>query len=496
MNNYKSQSKTPGLFLSCIPILFLLTFIITVICIDGAASVQNYSPLILLCSAGVATALSMTFTKSSVRDLIDGIKKSSSQILSAIPILIFIGTLAATWMLSGIVPTLIVYGLEVLNPTFFLLITCSVCALVSVMTGSSWTTVATIGLAFMSIGTVMGFSEAWVAGAIISGAYFGDKISPLSDTTVLASSSSGVKLFTHIRYLAFTTVPAMTISLIVYLCVGFTTETLSVSHSLSIDSGLREIFHITPYLLLIPAITAIMICYRINTTVTLAVSSLLGLAGIFIFQPQIVASLGGDGGVLNMIGMSAKVLFTSTSISTGNPEIDSLIATGGVEGMLPTIYLVVSAMFLGGVLIGSGMLASLTSAITSRLRSSRNMVTATVGTGLVLNSCTGDQYLSIIIGGNIYKDAYTRAGLEPRLLSRSLEDSISVTSPLIPWNSCGITQSTVLGVATLVYLPCCIFNLLSPLMSVLVAWTGWRIRKPALVGAASTSPDKGQLYVG
>lgn len=475
MKNNHNQSTAPGPVLSSLPVLFLLTLLSVIICTAGASSVQDYSALILLSSSLLCVVLARTVSKCSWSELYSGVCRSASQILSAIPILLFIGTLSATWMLSGVVPTMIVYGLEILNPTLFLLITCAVCAAVSVMTGSSWTTIATIGVAFMSIGTVMGYSQAWVAGAIISGAYFGDKISPLSDTTVLASSSTGVPLFTHIRYLTYTTVPALIIAMVVYVVVGLLTDTVSGAQSLSIDIALRQHFNISLWLLVIPAITAVMIAMRLKTWLTLAISSLLGLAGLFIAQPQVVTALGGDGNILGGFRMSMNVLLTSTSLPTGIPELDALVSTGGVMGMMPTVCLVVSAMVFGGVMIGSGMLGSLTSVITSRLSSSRNIVAATVGTGLFLNSCTGDQYLSIIIGGNIYGDAYRRVGLEPRLLSRSLEDSISVTSPLIPWNSCGVTQSTVLGVSTLAYFPCCIFNILSPVMSIAMAWIGWRI---------------------
>lgn len=469
--NFINKSDKPSLMLSLAPIILLLASLVTLIAVVGASSVQDYSYIILLAASAVAIILSLCFTRKTTGDIVAGIKRSSSQILSTVPILVFIGTLSATWMLSGVVPTFISYGLHFLNPTLFLVTCCVTCAVISVVTGSSWTTVATIGVAFMGIGEVMGYSQAWIAGAIISGAYFGDKVSPLSDTTVLASSSGGVELFTHIRFLMLTTIPALVVALIVYLLVGFSTDVISAGGAEAMSADLESTFNITPWLMLIPAVTVVMIGLRMSTWLTLVVGSLAGLLGVYVFQPQIVSQIADNG-----FAAAMNILLTETSLVTGNELLDSLVSTGGVAGMLPTVWLVLSAMVFGGVLIGTGMLRSIGDAFTHRLHSSRNVVGATVGSGLFLNACTGDQYLSIIICGNIYRDVYSRCSLKPQVLTRALEDSVSVTSVLIPWNSCGITQSTVLGVATLAYLPCCIFNLMSPLMSLMMAWVGWRVR--------------------
>ncbi len=394
--------------------------------------------------------------------------------MPAIPVLLSIATVSASWMMSGVVPTLIVYGLEILNPMLFLFLTCSICAIVSVLSGTSWTTIATIGVAFIGIGSVMGYEPGWIAGAIISGAYFGDKVSPLSDSTVLASTSCGVEMFTHIKYMMITTVPSMTISLLVFLAYGLFSSPQPMIEQHDIIVHLQSTFNISPWPLLIPLITCTLIIFRVKPLMTLIISTSLGIIGMFIFQPQIVASIDNNG-FLAVI----KVLFTSTSIDTGDEMLNSLVATGGMEGMMPTIYLVLCAMTFGGMLLGSGMIAAITKAFTRRLHSIRSIVTATVGSGLFFNACTGDQYLSIILGGNVYKKLYRDNGLETRLLSRTLEDSVSVTSVLIPWNSCGVTQATVLGVATLTYLPYCIFNYLSPIMSIIVAYIGYKIvRQP------------------
>ena len=461
----------------------LLGSLLGIMIYAGSGAISDYSHLMLLLASAVALGLSVMTRSCEKMRMREGMRRSASQILPAVPLLLLIAMIAATWMWSGVVPTLIEYGIRVLNPTFFLVITCGVCAFVSVLTGSSWTTIATIGVAFIGIGRILGFSEGWIAGAIISGAYFGDKVSPLSDTTVVASSSCGVDLFEHIRYLMITAMPAMSIALVVYFCVGLFTDTSVVTASSGeILEALHTTFNITPWTLVIPGVVLLMIVLRVKTLYTLAAGSVLGIAGIFMFQPEILSRLEGatHGSVWEHVMAMLHVLGTETSLSSGVPALDDLAATGGITGMLPTIMLILCAMIFGGVMIGSGMLATIAMAITSRLSHRRSLVGTTVGSGLFLNACTADQYLSIIIGANMYRDVYTRYSLEPRLLSRTLEDSVSVTSVLTPWNSCGVTQATVLGVATVVYMPFCIFNLLSPVMSVIMAWTGYKIPRPAL----------------
>lgn len=328
----------------------------------------------------------------------------------------------------------------------------------------------------------------WIAGAIISGAYFGDKVSPLSDTTVIASSSCGVDLFDHIRYLMLTSIPAMVIALIVFMSVGLISEPAVIDASSSeIVAALRDTFNISLWTLIIPLIVGILIACRVKTLYTLAVGSVLGVIGIFVFQPGILSAIEGVGlhSVGDHIMSTLRILWSETAVSTGNEALDSFVSTGGITGMLPTIFLVLCAMLFGAAMIGTGMLAVIAGAFTRRLKRRHSIVGATVAGGLFLNSCTADQYLSIIIGSNMYRDVYKRYSFQPRLLSRTLEDSVSVTSVLIPWNSCGVTQSTVLGVATLTYLPFCIFNILSPMMTLLMAAIGFRIptRKPQTLNA-------------
>lgn len=463
------------LAVALLPVILLLASLITLIIVEGAGAVQDWSAPVLLGAAAFSCLVSVVFYRRPLKAIMIGMNKSFRQILPSFPVLLLIGAVSATWMLSGTVPLLIDYGLKVLNPTLFLFITCATCSVISVLTGSSWTTIATIGVAFMGIGTVMGYSDGWVAGAIISGAYFGDKVSPLSDTTVLASSSTGVRLFTHIRYLMITSVPAMTLALAVFALAGVFSLTDSEINAIEIEHALETTFSLTPWLLLVPAITVTAILMRFNTNIVLVVSALAGLAATFICQPGIIGIFTDAGH--SLAGTASTIIFTSTSITTGNDLLDQLAATGGMAGMLPTVSLVAAAMVFGGALMGSGMLSAITEAFTRRLDGPRSIVSATVASGLFLNSCTADQYLSIIIGGNLYRKIYNRNRLESKLLSRSLEDSVSVTSVLIPWNSCGVTHSAVLGVSTLVYLPYCLFNILSPLMSLAMAWTGYRIRR-------------------
>lgn len=464
---------TPSPLVSVIPVVYLLTVLTVVICLKGASAVQDHSPAILLSAALVAFIVCRLSTPGRRSRLLwDGIRESASQILPTLPILLCIGTLSATWMLSGVIPAMIDAGVAVMNPRWFLPIACAVCSVVSILTGSSWTTIATIGVGFLGIGSVMGYDPGWIAGAVISGAYFGDKVSPLSDTTVLASASCNVPLTTHIRNLMWTSLPALILAVIVFSCAGFMTETHLSARSLAMADALRSMFNLSPWLFAIPALTAVLILLRCQTVVTLAVGSIAGLVAIFLFQPHILPLI--DDSLPKAVW---ETLVTGTNLHTSNPLLDPLVSTGGMMGMMPTIMLVLSAMIFGGIMIGSGMLDSITGHVTRSIRSSRGLVAVTCGSGLFLNSCTGDQYLSIIVGGNLFRDAYTRRRLRPQTLSRTLEDSVSVTSVLIPWNSCGVTQSAVLGVATLTYLPYCIFNILSPVMTLLLALAGWKIRQ-------------------
>lgn len=465
----EKRSHIPPFIVSLIPVLFLLLVLTLVVITQGALSVGDYSPFVLLLSALLAFLLARRYTKRKLRVYLIGLLKSIRQTAPTIPVLIFIGMIGATWMFGGIVPTCIYYGVKFINPDYFLVCICLICSVMSVLTGSSWTTCATIGVASMSVGQILGFHPGWIAGAVISGAYFGDKISPLSDTTVLASNTNGVPLFKHVQFLMTTTVPTMTITLIVFAIAGFTTDiTTSDEHS-QIIGKLQEIFYISPWLMLAPVITCIMIAMRVNVSLTLTVSTVMGFVSFWAFQDGIIGTLlGANPHIMDYIKLSLQMLFYITTIDTGNDFLNGLVDTSGVYGMLPTVYLVVSASIFGGMMLGSGMITSIVQHGLSHIKGTTRIVAAAAGSGLFLNSCTGDQYLSVVLDSNLFRALFRRNNIPPKVLSRTVEDSVSVTSVLIPWNSCGLTQSTVLGVPTLTYLPFCIFNYLSPIMTVTV----------------------------
>ena len=403
-----------------------------------------------------------------------GIVDTVASSVVSLCILLIIGMMSSSWMVSGVVPTLIYYGVQVLSPTYYLACTCFICAVVSVMTGSSWTTVATIGVALIGIGNALGIPSYWSAGAIISGAYFGDKVSPLSDTTVLASSVAEVNLFTHIRYMLRTTVPSMCVTLIIFGVAGFFFMSDGDVHVKEYTDHLSSTFNISLWTLLVPVVTGIMIARRVPSLITLFASSLLAGICALVFQPDILAQISGEDTLgLSLFGKCIKgvllTFFTSTNVETGSSVVNDLVATNGMAGMLNTIWLILCAMCFGGAMVAGGMLQSITQVIIRAVRGTTSLVGSTALSGLISNILTCDQYISIILTISMFKKAYTDKGYETRLLSRTTEDSTTVTSVLIPWNTCGMTQSTVLGVPTLAYLPFCFFNYLSPFMSVLIS---------------------------
>ena len=478
-----SRGEKPSWIVSLIPFIFLIAILVVVIKIFGADALSGGSQVALLMASGVVVAISMIFYKIPWKEFEEGITDNIKAVGSAILILLLIGAVAGSWMVSGVVPTMIYYGMKVIFPSIFLFASCAICALISIMTGSSWTTIATVGVALVGIGTAQGYEPGWIAGAIISGAYFGDKVSPLSDTTVLASSSAGTPLFTHIKFMMISTVPSFAIAMIVFLVVSLMHQTPSAVHTADFTNDLTSTYNISPWLLLVPVITGVLIARKVPAILTLFVASVVaGLFALF-FQPHILGAIANDLVPDRAMQLSFldgfKGLFISyygsTAIETGNAALNDLVATRGMTGMMNTIFLIISAVTFGGTLVGSGMLQSLTEMLTRYIRRRVTMVAATVGTGIFSNMITGDQYLSIILTSSLYQKLYKERGYEPQLLSRSVEDSATVVSVLIPWNSCGMTQATVLKVATLEYLPYCLFNLISPLMSIFIAAIGYKI---------------------
>ena len=473
------KGTNPSTLVSLLPFVFLVAALSVVIYVFGTSALDGASQVALLFAAGFTVVLSMVLYRVSWKVFEDAILDNITSVGTSIVILLLIGAVSGSWMISGVVPTMIYYGMKVIFPEIFLFASCIISALIAVMTGSSWTTIATIGVALVGIGTAQGYEPGWIAGAIISGAYFGDKISPLSDTTVLASSSAGTPLFTHIRFMMVTTVPSFLITLVIFLIVSLLHDVPSGTQVAGFASDLKETFNITPWLLLVPVLTGILIAKKVSAIATLFIAAVIAGVAAILFQPHIIGIIAENSGnglsfVDGFKGMSI-MYYGSTAVDTGNEALNSLVSTRGMTGMLSTVFLIIAASCFGGTLVGSGMLQSLTDALVKFVHKRVSMVASTVGTGIFANMITGDQYLSILLTSSLYKKLYRERGYEPKLLSRSVEDSATVVSVLIPWNSCGMTQATVLKVATLEYLPYCFFNLLSPLMSIFIAAIGYKI---------------------
>ena len=463
-----------------IPFIVLIALLVCCISVFGNATLDGASQVALIIATGVSVLIGWS-TKRLSWDNLD--KEITSKVASCTPsiiILLLIGAIGGTWMVSGIVPTMIYYGLQILSPQWFLVSSCIICALVSLLIGSSWTTIATVGVALLGIGKALGFSDGWIAGAIISGAYFGDKLSPLSDTTVLASSVVGTPLFTHIKYMMQTTIPTFTVAAVIFLVSGLLMDVSGEGDVMIFMDGLSQTFVISPWLLLVPVVMGIMIARRWPSLVVLFLAAFIAAIVALIVQPdriREIAGANGDPGFLGLYEGVIRACYDTTSISTGVGVLDQLVTTRGMSGMMPTVWLIISAQVFAGALTATGQLADIMRYFQRLVRGTTSLVASTVGSAIFLNITSADQFLSIILTSSMFKGLYTKMGYEPRLLSRSCEDGGTVTSVLVPWNTCGLTQSTVLGVATLTYLPYCFFNLLSPLVSITIAAAGWKIKR-------------------
>ena len=476
------KQSAAGTILSLIPVIVLITLLAVNIGLYGSDSILGASQVALLASAGVCVLLASTFFKTPWKAFEKAIGSNFADVAGATLILFLIGAVSGTWTMSGVVPAFIYYGVKIISPKVFLLSACVICAVISVMTGSSWTTIATIGVALLGIGRAEGFSDGMIAGAIISGAYFGDKISPLSDTTVMAASVNKVPLFTHIRYMFFTTVPSMVITLIVFTVLGLSHHGTEASQIDLYTSVLSTKFHITPWLFLVPVVTLVLIWKRMPALPVLAISVLAAAVAALVFQPDIIESIGakvteGSRARCLLVG-TVESIYNTLSLETGHAEVDGLLTTRGMVGMLNTVFLILCAMCFGACMQASGMIARLARLLDPLTRTRTGLVASTVVTGTTLNGIVSDQYLSILLTSNIFGETFRARGYEARLLSRSVEDSATVTSPLFPWSSCGMTQATILSVPTLTYAPFCLFNIISPLMSVCIAFLGWKIVRP------------------
>jgi len=474
-----TEKKEPSLLLSLLPILFLIVLLASNVIIYGGDSSYGPNQISLLVTAAFAGLLSLRLGYN-WDDLESGIVKSISSAMAAILILLMIGSLSGTWLISGIVPAMIYYGLEILNPTIFLFAACIVSAIVSLATGSSWSTAATVGIALIGIGKAMGIHDGVVAGAVISGAYFGDKMSPLSDTTNLAPAMAGTDLFTHIRYMSLTTGPSIVISLIIFLVWGFTLDTSSnIGEAEIVQNAISEKFNINLALFIVPAVVVFMIVKKIPALPALFAGTLLGAVFAIIFQPHLLEGISGITTDSLKSGYAAimQAMFSDVALETGNATVDDLQSSGGMYGMLSTVWLILTAMVFGGIMESTGMLKTIAKSIIGFAQSTGSLVASTAATCITFNVTASDQYIAIVVPGRMFSSTYKERGLAPENLSRTLEDSGTVTSVLIPWNTCGAYQSSVLGVATFAYLPYCFFNIISPFMTIMYAYLNFKIRR-------------------
>ena len=474
------QSKRISFFEALIPIIVLVALLGYNVHLygDSATSGPNQFALIV---AGVIAAIIGFKHKVSYEDMLEAVNDNVKSTGSAIFILLMVGALAGTWLISGVIPTMIYYGLQVLNPTYFLAAALVISSVISLATGSSWTTTATIGIALMGIGKALGLPLGMVAGAVLSGAYFGDKMSPLSDTTNLAPAMAGTDVFTHVKYMAYTTVPTITITFIIFLILGFQYGGTELQDTSALVNSIQNTFHITPLLFIVPIVVIVLIFKKAKPLTALFIGTLL--AGIFaiIFQPEIIMKVAGSD-TLNFNSAYKGVMNAMTNsvyIPSGNKILDEneLFSAGGMYGMLSTIWLILCAMFFGGIMQEIGALQRISDALLSVAKSTFGLFASTTATCIFFNGTASDQYLAIVVPGKMYQKAFQDKGLAPENLSRTLEDSGTVTSILFPWNTGGAYQSKTLGVATGEYVWFAFFNLLSPIMTLIFAYFNIKIRQ-------------------
>ncbi|MCC1483635.1 Na+/H+ antiporter NhaC [Winogradskyella immobilis] len=432
----------------------------------------GYTNQIILLMGGGFAALVGFYNKVTLGIMISEVWENLKSVFIPIMILFLVGALAGTWLISGVIPAMVYYGLQVLSPEIFLPASVIIAAVISIATGSSWTTSATVGIALVGIGTALGISPGMIAGAVISGAYFGDKMSPLSDTTNLAPAMAGTDLFTHIKYMALTTVPTIIITLIVFGIISASIEPTGSTDISNLLASIDNTFNISPWLFLVPVTVIVLILLKTKPLIALTSGVILAAIFAVIFQADVIATISDSS-----VSAITNAIFTDTSVATDNEALNELFSAGGMQGMLWTIYLITCAMVFGGVMDGIGALARITKALLSFASTVFGLFASTVISCLGLNTIASDQYLAIVIPGKMFKKAYEDKGLAPENLSRTLEDSGTVTSVLIPWNTCGAYQSSVLGVGVGEYFLYAIFNWLSPFTTLLFAALNIKIRQ-------------------
>ncbi len=472
------MKREASLLVALFPILILIGMLtLNVLLFEDTLSGSNQIALLVAASIAGVIIFRLGYKWDNIRD---NIVSTISSAMPSILILLLIGSLAGTWMISGVVPAMIYYGIDLISPKLFLFTAVIVSAIVSVATGSSWSTIATIGVALIGIGNAIGINEAVVAGAIISGAYFGDKMSPLSDTTNLAPAMAGTDLFTHIRYMTFTTIPSMTITLIAFLIIGFSSDFSGANINVeNVKSAIDGTFNTSPLLFLVPVLLLTIIILKVPPLPALFIGTLLGGLFAVIFQPEIIIQISGisDNFAKASYFSVMKSMFGDVSLTTTEAAVNDLLSTSGMRGMLDTVWLILTAMVFGGMMEAGGLLKRITQPIIKYAKSTGSLVASTVVTCVFFNTTASDQYIALVVPGRMFRKTYQDKGLKPELLSRTLEDSGTMTSVLIPWNTCGATQSRILGVDTWAYAPYAFFNIISPLMTILFAYLNIKIRR-------------------
>ena len=472
-----NKTRSLPIVSSLIPLIILIILLAYNVFVFGDDALSGSNQFILLIGASIAAVVGFYY-QVSYKEMLIKVADNFQSVAGAILILLFVGALAGTWLASGIIPAMIYYGLKILHPSIFLPSCIIICAIISLATGSSWTTSATVGIALIGIGKALGLPSGMIAGAVISGAYFGDKLSPLSDTTNLAPAMSGGDLFSHIKYMTLTTVPSIIITLIVFVTLGFFQEQKGAADILSLLDQIELKFNINYWLFIAPLFVIFLISKKTPPLIALLAGTILGAIFALIFQPDIILALSGEKtynfssaykGVLNAITIN-------TQVETENELLYDLFSSGGMKGMLDTIWLIICAMVFGGVMEAIGALSSITNTLLNWAKSTFQLFASTVATCLTINLTASDQYLAIVIPGKMFSKAYKDRSLAPENLSRTLEDSGTVTSALIPWNTCGAYQSSVLGVGVDQYFIYAVFNWISPFMTLLYAALKIKIR--------------------
>ncbi|TRZ44953.1 Na+/H+ antiporter NhaC [Robertkochia solimangrovi] len=472
------ENKELSIWEALLPIVILVGLLAFNVFVYGDDALSGSNQFILLIGGAVAALVGL-WNKVSFDTMMEEVAHNIKSTSGAILILLFVGALAGTWLISGVIPAMIYYGLQILNPTFFLAASVVICAIISIATGSSWTTSATVGIALVGIGNALGIPSGMTAGAVISGAYFGDKMSPMSDTTNLAPAMAGTDLFTHIRYMAITTVPTIIITLIIFTIIGLTLDTSAAPDTSGMLASIDEAFNITPWLFLVPVAVISLIVMKTPPLPALLVGTLLGGIFALIFQPDIVLAVSGADNLNFISGYKGlmNAITVDTAVETTNATLNDLFTSGGMQGMLGTIWLILCAMVFGGIMDGIGALSRISGALLKAFHTVFGLFASTVGSCVILNATASDQYLAIVVPGKMYAKAFRDKGLAPENLSRTLEDSGTVTSVLVPWNTCGAYQSGVLGVDTVSYMGYAFFNYLSPFMTLLFAALNIKIRR-------------------